>query len=215
MIALPCEIVKCADGKGFWTYTPFAQTYLLNKRQMQCETVLTDGRTIRPKQRAHIYATLRDISAWSGYDPEETKAVMKYEYIAKTGCDYFSLSDCDVTTAREFLEYLIDFMLANDVGASGALLERCEDIQRYVYACVVHRKCCLTGRPADIHHVDAVGAGRDREEIVHKGMRVLPLCREKHEEMHAIGRDTFCEKYHVQPVTLDEYLCGILKLRSE
>ena len=64
MIALPCEIVKCADGKGFWTYTPFAQTYLLNKRQMQCETVLTDGRTIRPKQRAHIYATLRDISAW-------------------------------------------------------------------------------------------------------------------------------------------------------
>ena len=55
---------------------------------------------------------------------------------------------------------------------------------------------------------------RDRREIVHKGMRVLPLSREKHMEAHTLGRDTFCDKYHIVPVSLDEELCKIWKLKG-
>lgn len=210
--AIPCEIVKCEPGKGFWTYTPFRKTELLNERRIKTATVLVDGRTISPEQRRHIYATLNDIALWSGFVGEEVKAVMKYEYIARTGAAYFSLSNCDMTTAREFLTFLLDFCVENGCACSSPLIDRAPDIGRYVYACVANRRCCITGQPADIHHVDAVGAGRDREEIIHKGMRVLPLCREKHQEAHTIGRESFLKKYHLTPIVLDSFLCKKLNL---
>lgn len=212
--AVPSEIVKCEPGKGFWTFTPFERTDLLNKQQMKCATVLTDGREISQQQRKYIYAMLNDIGLWSGFVGEEIKAVMKYEFIARTGAAYFSLKNCDMTTARDFLTFLIDFCVENGLACSERLIERSPDISRYVYACIANRKCCITGKPADLHHVDAVGMGRSRDEIVHLGMRVLPLCREKHTEAHQIGRDTFCKKYHVVPVKLDKYLCETLGLRS-
>lgn len=210
---IPCEIIKCEPGKGFWTFTPFRRTELLNIRRVKTATLLTDGREISPEQRKHIYATLKDIGLWSGFVGEEIKSVMKYEYIARTGAPYFSLADCDMTTAREFLTFLLDFCVENGIACSGSLIDRAPDIGRYVYACIANRKCCLTGKPADIHHVDAIGAGRDRDEILHLGMRVLPLCREKHQEAHTMGRESFLRKYHLEPVALDEYLCDILGLR--
>ena len=210
---IPCEIVRCQPGKGFWTFTPFRKTELLNLQRMKTATVLTDGREITPEQRKHIYATLKDIGLWSGFVGEEIKAVMKYEFIARTGAEYFSLSNCDMTTAREFLTFLLDFCVENGVSSDGSLIERAPDIGRYVYACIANRKCCITGGPADLHHVDAVGMGRDREEIIQRGMRVLPLCREKHQEAHTLSRESFLKKYHLEPVTLDEYLCMVLGIR--
>ena len=207
---IPCEIVKCRPGKGFWTFTPFENTDLLNVRRMKAATLLTDGREISPQQRKHIYATLKDIGLWTGFVGEEAKEVMKYEFISRTGNPYFSLSDCDMTTARNFLTFLLDFCVENGVSCSGSLIERAPDVGRYVYACIANRKCCITGGAADLHHVDAVGMGRDREEIVQIGMRVLPLRRDKHQEAHALGRETFLQKYHLEPVVLDEYLCMVL-----
>lgn len=211
-VEIPCEIVKCEPGKGFWTFTPYQRTELLNIRQIRTSTLLADGREISPEQRKHIYATLNDIALWSGFVGDEVKAVMKYEYIARTGAPYFSLSNCDMTTARDFLTFLLDFCIENGIACSSALINRSPDIERYVYSCAENRKCCLTGRPADIHHIDAVGAGRDRGEILHIGMRVLPLSREKHQEAHRLGRDTFLKKYHLVPIVLDKHLCEILKI---
>lgn len=213
---LPCESVKIKPGVGFWSFTPFPETELLTSRRVRVSTLLTDGRQISPEQRKHIYATLRDIGLWTGFVDDEVKAVMKFEYIARTGAPYFSFSDCDMTTARAFLSFLLDFCIENGIPCYGSLLDRAPDIERYVYACIRHRVCCVTGAPgADIHHIDAVGAGRDREEIVHLGMRVLPLSREKHMEAHTMGRDSFLNHYHLTPVRLDKTLCEALGLKGD
>ena len=37
--------------------------------------------------------TIRDISDYTGYLPEVQKEWLKYLHIAKTGCEYFLLSD--------------------------------------------------------------------------------------------------------------------------
>lgn len=58
-----------------------------------------DGRTLSSDQRKKIYATLRDISVYTGYTPEETKEVMKYVHVMATGSDYFSLADCPMCVA--------------------------------------------------------------------------------------------------------------------
>jgi len=57
--------------------------------------------------------------------------------------------------------------------------------------------------------------GRDREEIIHEGMRVLPLCREHHAEAHQTGQESFNSKWHIESgIVLDKTLCRIYKLKA-
>lgn len=202
------------DGQALSIVAPFDQDWILEKQNVSdCEIRINDGRRISAEQRKKIYATFRDISVYTGHTPDEVKALMKYEYIARTGGKYFSLSDADMTTAYEFLCFLIDFCLENDIPCGDSLLERSPDIARYLYKCLVERKCCITGKKAELHHVDAVGRGRNRKDIIHLGMRVLPLVRTLHTEAHNMGNTAFCEKYHVFGIKLDEDLCRIWKVK--
>ena len=127
----------------------------------------------------------------------------------------FSLSDCSVTTAKEFITYLVDFIIANDIPTRVPLIENCDDIQRYIYACTMHRKCAVCGRPADIHHCEGsrIGAGVDRKKAHQLGREVLPLCRVHHTECHS-DEAGFIKKYHLQKVKLDEALCKRLKFKK-
>jgi len=207
------------DGETLTIVAPFSDGYLLDKRQItECEIRLNDGRTISAQQRKHIYATMRDISDYTGYTPDQVKALWKYDYIAKTGSDYFSLSDCDMTTANEFLNFLIDFCLEHDIPTLDSLLERSPDISRYLYSCLANKRCALCGKKAELHHVDHVGMGRNRREILHVGMRAQALCggiKGHHDEAHTIGQKSFDAKYHIYGIKLDKYLCEILKLKKE
>ena len=95
------------------------------------------------------------------------------------------------------------------------LLNRCEDVERYVYACVANRRCAICGKKADIHEVDTVGMGRNRSKIGHVGQLVEPLCRGHHQEAGEIGQKSFDELYHLQPIRLDEHLCEVLGWRKK
>ncbi|MEG1774845.1 MAG: putative HNHc nuclease [Clostridia bacterium] len=55
--------------------------------------------------------------------------------------------------------------------------------------------------------------GRNRRDILHRGMMVLPLSRIKHSEAHTIGKKSFEDKYHVFGIRLDDELCRIWKVR--
>lgn len=203
------------DSQVLTIVAPFSDDYILAKRKItECEIRLDDGRTISADQRKKIYATMRDISIWSGHVPDEIKALMKYDFIAKTGCEYFSLSNVDMSTANEFLNFLIEFCIENDIPTLDSLLDRSPDIARYLYCCLVNKKCAICGKKAELHHVDAVGAGRNRKVIIHKGMYVLPLCRMHHTEFHNTGKDTFCRKYKVFGIKLDDDLCRVLRLKG-
>lgn len=103
-----------------------------------------DARRISPEQRRKAYALMGEIAAWSGDTPEHVKGALKVDFRAKTmegmQKQLFSLSDCDMSTARDFISFVIDFMLEYDVPSSRPLTEYAEDIEAYVYACAMHKK---------------------------------------------------------------------------
>ena len=176
-----------------------------------------DGRTITPEQRRKAYALMNEIASWMGDLPEYVKRLMKMEFMVSRmqalQKQIFSLSDCDVTTAREFINYLIDFIIEHDVPTQTPLIELCEDISKYVYACLMHKKCAVCGKShADLHHVTAIGAGRNRNEVLQIGMEVLPLCREHHTESHQTGQKSFMAKYHLQAIELTKEIGKVYKL---
>ena len=196
----------------------------LLRKYAECEIVLDDGRRITSRQRAAIYALLGSIDEYvngirTDAGREEQKQLLKMEFMLKRMTDterrMFSLSDCSVTTARAFIDFLIEFIIANDIPVRFSLAEKAEDIEHYVYACLVHKKCAVCGKKADLHHAEGshVGNGFNREEVHHLGREALPLCRKHHDECHGMPEREFLEKYHLAPVKLDEKLCKVYGLR--
>ena len=195
----------------------------LLRKYKSCEIVLDDGRRISPQQRRKIYALIGEIDEYvngmrTAGGTEEQKEFLKIEFMLHRMSDaerkMFSLADCSVTTAREFISFVIDFILANDIPTRFPLMEQCEDIGRYVYACLVNKKCAICGRKCDLHHVDQVGMGNNRNEVHHLGRRALPLCREHHTEIHTIGHEAFTAKYHLEPVEIDKKICKLYHLKE-
>ena len=180
-----------------------------------------DGRQITVKQRKKIYVLIKCIADWQGYTPTEvTKELLKYEFISSpireaiSSDDSFSLSDCDRTTARLFITWLIEFCLTHDIPCGEPLWKLCEDIEKYMWACVVTKHCAVCGKKAELHHYDTVGTGRNRKEICHIGMRCLPLCRKHHTQIHKIGRDEFCKRYILEPIKIDKKIAQAYKLKG-
>lgn len=197
----------------------------LRRGFLKVEIILWDGRRISPEQRRKCYALLGEIAEYTdgirtAETVDEQKRLLKMEFMLRrmeaTERRMFSLADCDMSTAREFITYLIDFIIANDIPTRVPLIEQCEDVSKYMYACTMHRKCAVCGRPADIHHCEGsrIGAGVDREKVHQLGREVLPLCRVHHTELHAMPESEFMAKYHLQKVKLDEQLCKRLRFKK-
>ena len=168
------------------------------------ELRLNDGRSISADQRKKIYATIRDISDHTGHAPEELKELLKYYYMAESGEEYFSFSNCSVTVARLFINFLIEFAFYWDIPLMDTGLNRTDDISKYLWLCIKFRKCCICGKPGEIHHVDTIGIGRDRTKVDDSNYKKIALCRIHHTEAHVIGKDSFENKYHVYGVTYKE-----------
>ena len=174
------------------------------EKNKNIELDVVDTRKISAEQRRKIYALLRDISYDTGYSPDEAKQVMKYYYLAKTGCRPFSLADCSKDLARDFINVLIDFCLENGIQTSDTLLERTDDIDRYLWQCIRHKKCTICGKQAEIHHWDAIGMGNDRRTYDDSQNRKIALCRLHHTIAHQKGRESFQRDYHVYGIVYVE-----------
>lgn len=205
------KIIELKDGKILIEAEYGYIDEIIRKDIKEAEIRLKDGREISREQQKKIYAMLNDISLYTGYTPQETKELMKFSFISKYGGNDFSLSNVDMTTASKFIEYIIEFILIHDIPTKVSLLEQAEDIRKYIYMCLVYKKCCISGKRAELHHVDTVGMGRNRNEITHIGMKALPLSRKYHIEVHSTGQKAFEAKYHVFGVKIDEVIASKYK----
>lgn len=161
---------------------------------------LDDGRCISVLQRKKIYALMRDFAVYTGYAPEEAKQVLKFLYVERTGKNYFSLADCSMDTAREFINVIIDICLENGIILTDSLYNRADDIEYMLRSCLRNRKCSICGRKGEVHHWDAIGMGNDRKHYDDSENRKICLCREHHTRAHAYGRERFMQIYHVYGV---------------
>ena len=169
--------------------------------QNHIDMKLLDNRGITAKQNRLSHALIKDIAEWSGDVPIYTEQYLKYDYMAISGTWFFHRKGTRAD-AREWINFLIEFVLKNDV-ALPKVYEYLKDDNAWFYYCLKYRRCCICGKPADVAHVEEVGMGRNRHEIDHSQHHFMALCREHHSEQHTIGRDIFIEIYQILPVYLD------------
>ena len=177
---------------------------LTDKCIKKAEMRFDDGRHISSDQRKMAYATIRDISDYTGYLPEEQKEWLKYQYMIKTGKHYISLSDCSMDEAREFIDVILEYAIENGVQLSEEAIKRTDDVGKYLYFCIKHRKCAICGMDGEIHHEDAIGMGNDRKTMDDSKHKKICLCRKHHTIAHQIGVERFQNNYKVYGIVVKE-----------
>ena len=177
-----------------------------------------DSRARTLEQIRKAWALMGEIAEYQGqgkddvYREQSTAFSLKHLEILQG--ELFHLSTATVSTARAFINLLIEIILEYGIPTKEPLYGLCDDIERYVYACLMNKKCAVCGKKTELHHVDAVGMGRNRREIDHIGMRCLPLCRDHHDEAHMIGERAFDEKYHLVPIAIDQKIAKKYNLKG-
>lgn len=197
----------------------------VDRKYSDVQVGYNDGRHISPEQRRKAYVLMSQVAEYihgvrNADTLEDTKEFLKADFVFNhmqaMQRRLFSLSTVSMNTASDFITYLVDFIIRNDVPSDVSLIENCEDIGKYVYACLMAKKCAVCGRRCDLHHVDSVGAnGGNREKINHLGLRCLPLCREHHTELHSMGNKSFMDKYHLQSVAIDTKIAKLYHLNTK
>lgn len=187
---------------------------------LEVDIKVLDKRHISDQQRKFIFALCNDIGYYTGDDTEYIRLLMQQYNANVRGVEVESLSSCNMAYANGLIDTIINFCIDREIPFSKKLLEENQYsfTARQTYSMALKRVCAVCGRRADIHHVDAVGMGRNRQKISHVGMRALPLCREHHTECHTIGDDLFIQRYHLAPFEIDKKMEQFIKkgvLRSD
>ena len=169
---------------------------------------LFDSRVITAPQRKFINALCRDIARYTGDTIDQVREDRKREFMELHQVPHFSTSElqanCSVEVASKFISYIVDFCLDNDIGLAESPLNYVDDIKHYLIKCLWTRKCALCGKKGQVHHVDAVGAGRNRKKIDHTKHRLMCLCDGHHDESHRQGQLTFMRKNHIVGIIMNQ-----------
>lgn len=185
----------------------------------QVMVVWQDARMRTPEQIRKAWALMGEIAEYQGETKDDVYAEQKTAFSVKhldiLQGELFRLSSATVSAARAFITMLVEIIIEYGIPTKEPLYGLCDDIHRYVYACLMNKKCAVCGRKTELHHYDHVGMGRNRREIDHIGLRAYPLCREHHDEIHRIGEKAFDEKYHLEPITIDEKIARKYGLKGE
>lgn len=194
--------------------------YTMCKREYKdCLVQMVDSRPLSDKQRRTCYALIGAIAEETGMGKDPTKEWLKIKFLLEdlesTADKIFSLSDAPMSLVCAFQRFLVRFILDWDIPTKFSLLDMVDDIPDYIYACLISKKCCITGKAAELHHVDRIGMGRDRTDILHEGLEALPLSPEMHREAHTMSDREFFDKYHLPGgIVLDKTLCRIWRLKA-
>jgi hypothetical protein len=227
---IACGKIIDLNEHGLTIHVPYQNTGKLIKCKYEtCLVGLNDGRRISDKQRNTIYAFMTAVDEYQGeYDLDVTKAMLKTFFLQTRDTELeqedFSLANCSMTVAHNFIKFLITFLSKWDIpvfigNQQISILDFINNdkdlVACHVWACLKYKKCVVCGGAAEVHHTPAIGMGGDRTEIVHEGMTVQPLCRGHHTECHTIGQKEFDNRFHLTSIVLDKELCKVWDLKTK
>lgn len=168
-------------------------------------------------QRKKVFAMLHDISEYTGYTILESEQLMKIRYLSmQANPQYFSLSDCSRELATDFIKFLINFCLTENISFTTRVMDEIQQDYHLRVRLLKKRLCYVCGKPnSDIDHVDTIGSGRNRRHLNQVGMRAWCLCRKHHSMRHTIGVMSMAKKYKIKPVKLTPNLINYLDLSDK
>lgn len=178
----------------------------LFKDDEEIEGLITfkDKRALSDRQRKLYRALLNNIYEWSGEPTDFLHEWFKEEYFLDKG-EKISTSNHSTNSKsdmNELLDIVIDFIFEWNVPFKKGYELLPKNESWYLYQCCKHRKCAVCGTRSEIHHIETVGAGNNRNKVDHTKKLVVSVCRKHHSEAHSVGNQKFLNKYKLAGIYL-------------
>lgn len=178
-------------------------------------------------QNAFIHVLFKQYGEELGNTMIEQKEIMKEQFAIDYDLVEFSTSRCDMQLANEFISYMIEHAIFNDINLYimnkrdrrvRHVLEIDNITQRYIIACLKKKMCAICGKvhgeynSIELHHWKSISSAKGNYKH-DDGLSTpfISLCTAHHSEFHDIGIETFKNKYHIEGVWLNEKLVAELK----
>lgn len=192
---------------------------MTRREYKECLLQMVDSRPLSDKQRRACYAMINEIADYTGMGPGSVKQWTKLKFLAddlgETADKIFSLSNAPMSLVCAFQSFLARLIIEFDIPTNFPLSKYVDDVQDYVYACAIHKKCCICGQSAEAHHWKRLGMGADRKKVNHIGLPIEPLCRLHHTQCHSTSQDDFDKLWHIGPVKVDKVIAKIYDLNMD
>lgn len=165
--------------------------------------------TITELQRKHFFALCGDYEIYTGVPLEAATSLFKVKFMQEAGLDELpslARNRMKKSTASELLEFMITYMIQNDIPFRKQQFYLTTDQNKMLYALTMKRLCWVCGKPhSDLHHAtNLVGMGRKRSRHEHAQSKFMCLCRQHHQEVHQLGLSEFREKHHLKEIKLNK-----------
>lgn len=108
--------------------------------------------------------------------------------------------------ANDFIKWLLETCIYYDVPLKMDIENLADQYTKaYHYVCLKNKICCICGKEHGVlHHYDNVARIGGYKFDDGRVLRVMCLCFDHHNEVHAIGTKDFTNKYHVVGIHLDD-----------
>ena len=188
-----------------------------------CPIEVIPIRKLSSEQNGLIHVLLKQYADELGWTLIDMKEYIKEQFALTNDLDYFSTANCDIEMANNFIAYIIEHALENQINLyilnkNDKRYKHILDIdiieQRRIIACLKAKVCAVCGMTHDpdnnkfieLDHWDNVNqlGGYAFDDGLQT--RFISLCHKHHLEKHNIGREDFSNKYHIEGVYLNEQL---------
>lgn len=178
------------DEKKFFEL-PLVMQLSVDEAARQQEALLID-QTLRNK----VHALIAQYAKSQGYEPEDQKLRLKQDFIEKYKLPFFSFKDCLKQMACDFINWLLGELIL--IGELRSSLMKCAvDMHHAMAVSVQYEVCIICSKQGEVHHVEAIGMGRNRKTYDDSDHRKIGLCHDHHQEAETIGRATFFKKHGI------------------
>lgn len=148
-----------------------------------------------------IYLFVDEYCKTQGVMKDDAKAELKDLYFRMSGIEVESFGKLDRLTADDIITQLFFIAIADKwlPSAPYTIPVHRDDL---ILGCYVTRTCACCNQHGEIHHIEAIGMGKDRKTYDDSKHRVICLCRRHHDDAHRMGWLAFEMAYNLKGITL-------------
>lgn len=148
---------------------------------VNAQKVIEDMNRITEDQRKKCYALFKDFAKEYGDTAENVKELLKQEYCASVGLKHsqFSLSDCTTNTAKDFIDWVIQYSQMKGYGFAF------KETQSEFGMLLSNKKCFVCQSNGTVY-------GNEQGKLC--------LCDKHKEELTAVGTKEFMQLHHIELV---------------
>lgn len=185
----------------------------------ECLIKLVSPYLVTEEQRKKAWVLITDIAEGTNRWGRLRDAVhkeMKQMFCEQNYINRFSLSNCSRATATKYIEFLISYILKNNISSSVLDEDFDDSTAKMLYARFMSGKCMICDEDCTRYYVDdSVKLELTPPEKLENGDKIYCLCDKHGDYLEKKGKNIFDQVYIIEPLNVSDNMLAKLKEEKE